>query len=52
MEGDQVHFQACLLHICCYILHVGVEATDEAHAGERDLSDQVPAPSGDGRLVD
>jgi hypothetical protein len=33
------------------LLHVGVEAADEAHVGERDLSDKGPAPSGDGRLV-
>jgi hypothetical protein len=32
-------------------LHTGVEAADEAHTGERDLSDQGPAPSRDARLV-
>jgi hypothetical protein len=39
------------LHICCHVLHAGVEAADEAHIGERDLSHQGPASSGDRRLV-
>jgi hypothetical protein len=56
MQGDQGHLQAHPLHIYCYVLHVGefnsllhvgVEAVDEAHAGERDLSNQGPAPLGD-----
>ncbi len=46
MEGDQGHLQTYPLHICCHILHIGVEAGDEVHTGERDLSDQGPAPSG------
>jgi hypothetical protein len=51
MKGDQGCLQACLLHICCHVLHVGVEAADEAHTGERDLADQGPAPLGDGELI-
>jgi hypothetical protein len=33
------------------IKDTSVEATDEAHVGERDLPDQGPAPSTNGRLV-
>jgi hypothetical protein len=51
MKGAQWHIQVCSLHICCHILHADVEATDEAHASERDLPDQEPAHSVDGRLV-
>jgi hypothetical protein len=50
-KGDQGRLQARLLHIYCHILHAGVEAADEAHTVERDLSDQGPASSGDGQLV-
>jgi hypothetical protein len=33
------------------LLHVGVEAIDEAHTGPWDLSNQGSTPLGDGRLV-
>jgi hypothetical protein len=51
MEGDLERLQASPLHIYCHILHAGVKAADEAHVGERGLSDQGPTPSRDGRLV-
>jgi hypothetical protein len=47
MKGDQGR----LMHIYCYILHTGVEAAEEVHAGARDLPNQGPTPSRDGRLV-
>jgi hypothetical protein len=51
MEGDQGRLQAWPLHIHCHILYEVVEAADDGHIGARDLSDQGPAPSWDGRLV-
>jgi hypothetical protein len=36
---------------CNSLLHVGVEARDEAHPGPRDLSDQGVGPSWAHRLV-
>jgi hypothetical protein len=45
MEGDQGHLQLELDDIYCYILHVVVEALDEAHTTARDLVDQGPTPS-------
>jgi hypothetical protein len=35
---------------CISLLHVGVEAGDEAHPGPQDLSDQGAAPSGASQL--
>jgi hypothetical protein len=51
MKSDQGCLQAHPLHIYYHILHASVEATDEAYVGERDLPDQGPAPSRDGRLI-
>jgi hypothetical protein len=70
MEGDQGRLQARPLHICCHILHAGVEvivftltcefnsllyagveAGDDGHTCQRDLSNQGPTPLGVGRLV-
>jgi hypothetical protein len=48
MQGDQGCLQTCLVDIYCHILHTGVEAGDEAHAGAWDLPDQGLAPSWDG----
>jgi hypothetical protein len=36
---------------CNSFLHSGVETGDEAHPGQRDLSDQGASPLGGGQLV-